>query len=1260
MVYDDDHLESRTRITPDGREVTVYNQHDAYGRVTEEKTVAKGFGQELTTVTKRTYDHLGNLSSTTDADGRTTRYDESPDGRTSTVTLPGGATRITTKNPDGTTKSITGTAVVAQHFSYGVDPATGETWSQTNLARPDSPRWSRSSSNLLGQSTKTERPGFGKDVVIVSNQKYDRVGRAIASHSAIRTADGKLTPVQSPQLVSYDTATGEPLLSGLDTDANGKLDPASNDRIAKSESTYEQLDGAWWQTTKSWTYPRTNDATPILTAHSRRRLTGLGTEHPDHGILVAESAQLPVEESSVSSALSVVKTYRNRDKAKVTTITTTGAGLVTTQVTESGLATAISQSGGLGSVPAGQSSPPVTTKFRHDPLGRRVGVIDPRTGESKTEFSLGGQVLAQLDAAGNRNRFAYDDAGRLRTTTNPLGKSQTYGYNDRGQKTGSWGQTDYPTVLEFDDYGQTVALHTFRQEPDKNAATATALKASAPSDKTTWHLDESTGLLVFKEYADGKGPTYEYTPDGKLKTRTWARGVKTHYAYEPATGELKATTYENPPGADPEVFPETPNIACERDRSGTVAAVTDATGRRSFERDDHGREIVEHLANGWTVRREHFPDGAQPKSITLIDPEEKEVHHIGYRWNSNATLATVTSASGTFSYTYDERNPKLLASLAGPAVNTGYIYDASRSLLTTVENHLFDANAVDCSGNLIASFHYQYDLGGRPSVVEIKTDLNKQVQTLEYNTRGELTAVNSGGEEKSQDIEDSYIYDAIGNRIRREQQEVVAEYVTNHLNQYKAISANGVSASMTYDPDGNLTQDEHGEYVWGAENTLLEFKSYSGRKVRYTYDYQRRRVAKQSVKRTNQTSVSESSQIEIAIYDNWSALASILGDHRCFYTWGRDRSGRLHGTAGTGGLLATRTIDEGGTDPDKSAYPFYDALGNIQGWVDGVKVAVAHSSYDVFGSPGNVYPRNLHHGYSTKPWDVESGLIYYGYRYLNPETGRWLSRDPIGELGGMNQYEFALNNPISCYDDAGLVVLVDDLTVVVVGTVVVAAYYLVDAVDGGGINGSPLINLAFGLTELFVEAGEGLREIAERVEDLTNVAQQPVSDPKPDPKPDPKRPYPPLPVGSCECSYLWIAGPTPTQIGLKRGLNGYNYQVKAAGENEVLVTTPEGLAKKFDGGFPAGVVGSTTQPEVLYETKYGYGWMNTVPADKWNPTMKGAYLQNNAAFLTEHAIVTRCMKKFEIRVSSSDGVAGMGQHHPFITPFLKHHPVTMP
>jgi RHS repeat-associated protein len=58
--------------------------------------------------------------------------------------------------------------------------------------------------------------------------------------------------------------------------------------------------------------------------------------------------------------------------------------------------------------------------------------------------------------------------------------------------------------------------------------------------------------------------------------------------------------------------------------------------------------------------------------------------------------------------------------------------------------------------------------------------------------------------------------------------------------------------------------------------------------------------------------------------------------------------------------------------------------------------------------------------FSAKYTDVETGLLYYGYRYYQPSTRRWLSRDPIEEQGGMNLYEFASNMPTLVYDLLGL------------------------------------------------------------------------------------------------------------------------------------------------------------------------------------------------------------------------------------------------
>ncbi|MDD4406301.1 MAG: RHS repeat-associated core domain-containing protein [Parabacteroides sp.] len=56
----------------------------------------------------------------------------------------------------------------------------------------------------------------------------------------------------------------------------------------------------------------------------------------------------------------------------------------------------------------------------------------------------------------------------------------------------------------------------------------------------------------------------------------------------------------------------------------------------------------------------------------------------------------------------------------------------------------------------------------------------------------------------------------------------------------------------------------------------------------------------------------------------------------------------------------------------------------------------------------------------TKYTDNETDLVYYGYRYYSPTLGRWLSRDPIEEKGGLNLYAFVNNDPVNKWDKLGL------------------------------------------------------------------------------------------------------------------------------------------------------------------------------------------------------------------------------------------------
>jgi RHS repeat-associated protein len=125
----------------------------------------------------------------------------------------------------------------------------------------------------------------------------------------------------------------------------------------------------------------------------------------------------------------------------------------------------------------------------------------------------------------------------------------------------------------------------------------------------------------------------------------------------------------------------------------------------------------------------------------------------------------------------------------------------------------------------------------------------------------------------------------------------------------------------------------------------------------------------------------------------------------------------MQGAGGVGGLLAENLAGNG------VQFAAYDANGNVAALVSASSGTVtANYEYGPFGEvireTGSMAKLNPFR-FSTKYDDDETGLLYYGYRYYNPSTGRWPSRDPIGEKGGLNLYEAVLNNPINVTDDLG-------------------------------------------------------------------------------------------------------------------------------------------------------------------------------------------------------------------------------------------------
>ena len=332
---------------------------------------------------------------------------------------------------------------------------------------------------------------------------------------------------------------------------NGQIDWSDTDRIVSNDTRYVQLGGDWWRESSTWQTRQNGSSELTLMGRSRTRLMGLGDG------LVSENRSIdPLNNETVSCS------YLDR-----TTHTTTQ----TTLSPDSTLpAETVARCGLTVST---RTHTGVTTTYAYDALGRQIAQTDGRGNTSQIVYDEQGRIAKTIDPLGHETAYAYDALGRQIAVTDPLGHTITTTYDAEDHILAQRGAT-YPVDYAYDVYGNKVAMTTYRNEE------------LVDGDTTRWLYDEPSGCMTNKLYADGKGPSYSYTPDGKLARRTWARGIVTDYTYDNA-GNLTRTEY-NDNGV-------TPTITMSYDRVGNlVNATTAGIVTNLYVYDIHG-----HCTNEW-------------------------------------------------------------------------------------------------------------------------------------------------------------------------------------------------------------------------------------------------------------------------------------------------------------------------------------------------------------------------------------------------------------------------------------------------------------------------------------------------------------------------------------------------------------------------------------------------------------------------------------------------------------------------------------
>ena len=689
------------------------------------------------------------------------------------------------------------------------------------------------------------------------------------------------------------------------------------------------------------------------------------------------------------------------------------------------------------------------------------------TGNSQTTYvsNTCDAVASVTDPGGHTTSYSYDHRGRRTTVDAPdttdAGNQQldnvtvSHYYPDGSLKEVTGGQTH--------DIG-----YTYDYAGRKKSTTTTG---SAGNVTTAWNYDPANGWLLGKRYnsnpagTTGSGPDYEYTAGGRLLHRWWVRNapgqtfrVRTEYGRDNG-GRLTSVTYND----------GTPSASFQHDTLGRITYAHDSTGGgidwtyddQAHFVDTQSQTVMADLGGnsleGFTKVVDWKRNPAVPHQLVIDEigdsGNQNQIRSFcNWSWSESTGRLSAIQASGGwnpgplpnnwFAYGFLNMRPDLVESVTGPLPKVTNLYEPARDVLKSKSNDDLAATPATLSKT---EYGVPWSQNGNAEAVngigqrEKATytgsayGINSRLGSNDYGYNGSGELVNGLRKDAAGDPVTAehfeYAFDGIGNRNTASVDgQVVHSYGPNELNQYIRIDSQ--SANRAYDLDGNLADDGNLKYEWDAENRLIAVRLHNDDTLvaRYAYDPLGRRVRK-----TTTSAAPQGATQRLCFYDGWNLLAEYrvtgasVSQLRC-YNWGPDVSGTLQGAGGVGGLLAIG--DYSGENP-VTYYPLYDGNGNVTQLITddgsgGVKL-VAHYEYDPFGNltrnidaDSSGFNNGNPFRFSTKYFDQETQLYYYGYRYYDPLTGRWPSRDPIEEDAGSNLYEVVGNDLVGMWDKLGL------------------------------------------------------------------------------------------------------------------------------------------------------------------------------------------------------------------------------------------------
>ncbi|MFW3477167.1 RHS repeat-associated core domain-containing protein [Streptomyces microflavus] len=724
----------------------------------------------------------------------------------------------------------------------------------------------------------------------------------------------------------------------------------------------------------SYTYDGTSNR--IKTAKDARDITYMtNTFHPDGKL----KDQVLTENQKYSFAYTQTGTGR----ITATDVTKPGGEVRRVEFNTAGY--------GVLDIAARGSSLERKTQYVRGPYNRIDAIIDPYQRRTELTYDANGYVTKTVEQAGTPNARASDTAtfngpfdqptkitdrlgndtlfdyftnGDLRTVTDPEGRKTSFTYQPDGQITSATDPSQAVTEYTYRN-GQLIAVKDAEgrisgQFTDA-AGRLSALKDPAGS-QTTVAYDK---LNQTRKITDplGQSTSFDYDDNGNLTTLTDARNNASTWAYDNADRPKSAT---DPLGAQ---------ASFEYDAAGYLNKATSRSGLvATTEHDLLGRtKNVKYGVNALGVAEStatyEYDALGLVKKVT-----DTQAGAQTFAYDTYERINTVTSPTGAVNYTYDAADRRETMTAGG--ATTTYGYDRS-SILTSLTSqgrqvtfHL-DATGREKSADIPGGFTRTTGIDKTGVIQSIAyTQGTKSIGQLAYtrDERGLQTGLTG----------------SLANIALPAAETGAVFGKDNRITTYSG-------RSFTYDADGQLKNDGLRTYTWNARGQLTGLNR-SGQNSTFGYEPLGTRNSK-----------------------------TVTGAQTKFLTDGsnpaveQDSSGSAKATVAMSGLDEFLTRTEGA----KTQVYLTDAQGSVLGLADADGTIATKYTYDPNGQPTTSGAASSNPYTFTGRENDGTGLLYYRARYYDPQTGRFISQDPIGQAGGINLYQYALASPTTYTDPTG-------------------------------------------------------------------------------------------------------------------------------------------------------------------------------------------------------------------------------------------------